>query len=66
MASNMPRIEEQGYDIIASIHDELPTETPDSPEFSHEHLAQLMSTVPFWAEGIPLAAAGFETYRYRK
>jgi len=25
-----------------------------------------MSTVPPWAEGLPLNAEGFETHRYRK
>jgi hypothetical protein len=25
-----------------------------------------MAAPPAWAAGIPLAAAGFETYRYRK
>jgi len=25
-----------------------------------------MATKPSWATGLPLAAAGFETYRYKK
>lgn len=66
MAHNMPAIERAGYEIVLSVHDELPTETPDSEEFSHEELSRLLATVPPWAQGIPLAAAGFETYRYRK
>lgn len=66
LAHNMPAIEAEGYRIVLSVHDELLTETPDTPEFNSDHLAALMSTVPPWAEGLPLAAAGFETYRYRK
>lgn len=66
LAYNMPAIEKAGYQIVLSIHDELLTEAPDSDEFTHEKLAALMSTVPPWAEGLPLAAAGFEAYRYRK
>lgn len=66
LAHNMPVIEAKGYRIVLSVHDELLTETPDSDEFSSDTLAALMSTVPPWAEGLPLAAAGFETYRYRK
>ena len=31
-----------------------------------DHLAGLMATTPTWAKGLPLAAAGFEAYRYRK
>jgi len=63
---NMPNIEVQGYEIVLSVHDELLTEVPDTLDYSHEHLAELMSTVPSWAEGLPLSAAGFETTRYRK
>jgi len=66
LAHNMPVIEAEGYRIVLSVHDELLTETPDTDEHSSDHLAALMSTVPPWAEGLPLAAAGFETYRYRK
>lgn len=66
LAYNMPAIEAAGYQIVLSVHDELLTETPDSDDFSHLHLAELMSTVPPWAEGLPLAAAGFTTDRYKK
>jgi DNA polymerase len=64
--ANMPRIEAAGYAILVSIHDELLTETPDTDAYSSGALAALMSTVPEWATGLPLAAAGFEAYRYRK
>lgn len=66
LAYNMPAIEDEGYAIVLSVHDELLTETPDTADYSHERLAQLMATAPRWATGIPLAAAGFETTRYRK
>lgn len=55
-----------GYEIEIPVHDELITETPDDPRFSDEHLAALMADGPDWAKGLPLAAAGFEAYRYRK
>lgn len=66
MAVNMPAIEAEGFQIVLSVHDELPTETPDLPEFSSDRLSALMSRVPRFAPGLPLAAAGFETYRYKK
>jgi DNA polymerase len=66
MASAMQPIENAGYEIVLSVHDELLTETPDSPEFNTKALAGMMATAPTWAKGIPLAAAGFETARYRK
>lgn len=64
--ANMPAIEAQGYEIVLSVHDELLTETPDTDDYTSDGLAALMSTVPDWAPGLPLAAAGFETTRYRK
>lgn len=66
LADPMPRIEGHGYAIVLSVHDELLTETPDEPRYSWEQLAALMATPPAWAPDLPLAAAGFETYRYRK
>jgi DNA polymerase len=66
LAHNMPALEEAGCPIVLSVHDELLTEPEDSFEFNHEEVARIMSTNPHWADGLPLAAAGFDTYRYRK
>lgn len=71
MAANMPAIDAAGYSLILTIHDEILTETPDVAEFNVAEfnvagLAAMMSAVPPWAEGLPLAAAGFEAARYRK
>lgn len=66
LAYNMPSIEAKGYEIVLSVHDEILAETPDTPEFNADVLGQMMATAPVWATGIPLAAAGFETARYRK
>jgi DNA polymerase len=66
MAANMPAIDAAGYDIVLSVHDELLTETPDTGDFTSDDLAARMAVVPRWAPGLPLAAAGFETRRYRK
>lgn len=66
MAANMPAIENAGYKILLTVHDEVITEAPDSDEFSEQHLSMLLATNPSWAPDIPLAAGGFEGYRYRK
>jgi DNA polymerase len=66
LASSFQPIEDAGYEIVLTVHDEIICETPDSPEFNAEHLAKLMSAGTGWSEGLPLAAAGFECYRYRK
>jgi DNA polymerase len=66
MAHNMPRIEEAGYDVRLTVHDEIITYAPDEPEFNAEHLSALLANTLKWAPEMPLAAAGFESYRYRK
>jgi DNA polymerase len=63
---NMPAVEAAGYDIILDIHDEDLTEAPDTDDFNAEHLSSLIAAVPDWAEGLPLSAAGFDGYRYKK
>ena len=66
LAYGLQLAEAQGYRIVLSVHDELIAEVPDTAEFSVNGLAACMSTTPDWATDLPLAAAGFETYRYKK
>jgi len=64
--SSYPAILEAGYEIKLPVHDELICYAPDGALYGPKHLSQLMAVVPPWASGLPLAAAGFEAYRYRK
>jgi DNA polymerase len=58
------RLEEHGFRIVLSIHDEYIAEAaPDAP---HEDMERIMAELPPWAEGLPLVAAGFESNRYKK
>lgn len=66
LVHNFPVIEEAGYEMVLTVHDEDITEAPDEPQYNADHLAALMSTNPPWGKGLPLAAAGFDAYRYRK
>jgi DNA polymerase len=66
LASGMFKAEEAGYAVCLHVHDELITETPDDPAYNPDGLAALMSAIPSWSMGLPLAAAGFETHRYKK
>jgi DNA polymerase len=66
MTANMPLIEAAGYEIVLTVHDEIIAEAPDEPQYNAKHLASLLAANPDWAPDMPLAAAGFETYRYRK
>lgn len=60
------RLENAGYEIVLSVHDEYICEIPDDETRNHRQMEELMSALPDWAEGLPLVAAGFESYRYRK
>lgn len=67
MGHNMQAIEEAGFPIVLTVHDEVITEPLDSDEFSVARLERLLANRPDWADDrLPLAAGGFETYRYRK
>ena len=63
---NLPEIELAGYEVVSLVHDEDITETEDDDLHNADHLAAMMSMNPHWATGLPLAAAGFDAYRYRK
>lgn len=58
--------DEDGYNPILSIHDEALTEPPDEDRYNDKHLSELLIQSSLWADGIPLAAKGFTSYRYRK
>lgn len=66
LAAAMPHIEQAGYRIVLTVHDEVICEAPDIPEFDPGRLSALLAANPPWANGLPLAAAGFESPRYRK
>jgi DNA polymerase len=66
LAQAMPAAEEAGYRVVLTVHDELVTEAPAGGDHTAAGLSEILSCVPNWAEGLPLAAAGFETQRYRK
>jgi len=62
----MPRAEALGYEIILHVHDELIAEVDDNKEHNVEELSSIMVAGENWTKGLPLAAAGFETYAFRK
>jgi DNA polymerase len=66
IAHAMPRCEAAGYPITLNVHDEIVTEPANDNGFSKEGLEAILATNPPWADGLPLAAEGFEAQRYGK
>lgn len=58
--------EQEGYLPVLSVHDEAVCEVPDDDRYNAEGLISILARDRGWTAGLPLSAAGFETYRYRK
>jgi len=66
LAHGMIGAEKAGYPVCLHVHDELITEVPDDADYTVAGLSRIMGSAMPWSAGLPLAAAGFETHRYRK
>jgi DNA polymerase len=66
LAHGMLNAEGNGLPVVLTVHDEILAEAPLPMNGQGDKLAALMATVPVWAQGLPLAAKGFTTLRYRK
>lgn len=65
LAEAMLRLDAKGYQIVSHVHDEVVCDMPLN-QGSLKEMGEIMSEVPTWAKGLPLAAEGFESFRYRK
>jgi DNA polymerase len=66
LAYSLPLAEEQGLPVVLHVHDEIVAEVPDQDTDALSRLSALMTRGFPWSKGLPLAAEGFETTRYRK
>lgn len=67
MASAMLSLENEGYMVVLTVHDEILAEVPlNSPRHSLDDFVRIMQRVPKWAEGMPLKVGAWKGPRYRK
>ena len=65
LAEAMARIEDEGLNIVAHVHDEVIIEAPKG-KYTVEEICRLMAANPDWCDGLPLAAAGYKGDYYFK
>lgn len=65
MVHAMKKLEEKGYPIILTVHDEIVSEIIKGKGSLVEFL-KIMSEVPNWAHGFPVKVEGWNDERYRK
>ena len=65
LAEAMARIEDNGLNIVAHVHDEVIIEAPKG-KYTVDEICKLMATNPEWCDGLPLAAAGYKGDYYFK
>lgn len=65
LADGLVRLDARGYPVALHVHDEAVAEC--LADFgSVKDFEQVVSEVPAWADGLPVAASGFQAQRYRK
>lgn len=62
LAEALVRLHERGYPVVLHIHDEVGVQG----DYSIEEIQNVLTEPPAWAEGLPIAAEGFQCQRYRK
>ncbi len=65
MAESMMRVDEAGYTVLLTVHDEVLAELPND-NGDLDRFNALMSERPDWGSQIPLMVEGWEGPRYRK
>jgi len=65
LVAGMRAVEAIGAPVVMHVHDEIVCEC-NLHEISVDEIATVMSNVPHWATGLPVAATGWQGQRYRK
>lgn len=66
MVEGMIRVEQAGYPIILTVHDEIVAEPPEDHGSLKEFESLMAGPTPPWATGCPVSVEGWEGPRYKK
>lgn len=66
LAEAIDRLEAAGYRVVFHIHDEVVIDRPGATDADLDRVAEIMSVVPDWASGLPLAADGWVNAFFKK
>lgn len=59
-------LDAEGWPVVLSVHDEIVCEVDEEVPDTAQRLIDIMTRVPKWAAGFPLAAEGWREKRFRK
>lgn len=67
MCEGIWNMEEHGYPVIGTVHDELISEVAaNDSRYTVNAAERIVAHVPKWANGCPISSNGYEAKRYRK
>ena len=66
LAAAMIQLESAGYPVVLHCHDECVCEVPDTAAGDRDRFLKLLTELPDWAAGLPLAAKAWIGKRYAK
>lgn len=66
MAQAMLNLENSGYPVILTVHDEILCEVDQNSDKTLKEFLEILATPPIWAIDCPLAVEGWEGERYHK
>ena len=63
MAESMLLLEQEGFEIVLTVHDEIISEVENG---TVEKFKTIMEKPPTWGQDIPIQVEAYEATRYRK
>lgn len=66
LAEGLKAADQEGLEIVGHVHDEIISHDPITDTAALDTLLECMTRVPAWAKGLPLDAAGYSSFIYKK